>query len=61
MKYSAYSLFSYIQTHADKENREGMYLLAGSHNFLLMESVNQSLAGRSAINNCYYNVSISNK
>ena len=26
-----------------------MYLLAGSHNFLLMESVNQSLAGRTAI------------
>lgn len=43
------SLFSYIQTHTDKENREGMYLLAGSHNFLLMESINQSLAGRTAI------------
>ena len=39
-------LFSYIQTHVDKENKEGMYLLAGSHNFLLMESINQSLAGR---------------
>lgn len=43
------ALFSYIQTHTDKEGREGMYLLAGSHNFLLMESVNQSLAGRTAI------------
>lgn len=43
------SLFSYIQTHTDKEGREGMYLLAGSHNFLLMESINQSLAGRTAI------------
>ncbi|WP_455587606.1 ATP-binding protein [Bacteroides sp.] len=43
------SIFSYIQTHTDKENREGMYLLAGSHNFLLMESINQSLAGRTAI------------
>ncbi len=42
-------LFSYIQTHVDKEGREGMYLLAGSHNFLLMESINQSLAGRTAI------------
>lgn len=30
------SLFSYIQTHTDKENKEGMYMLAGSHNFLLM-------------------------
>jgi len=43
------ALFSYIQTYTDKENREGMYLLAGSHNFLLMESINQSLAGRTAI------------
>ena len=43
------SLFSYIQTHTDKEGREGMYLLAGSHNFLLMESINQSLAGRTAV------------
>ena len=40
------SLFSYIQTYTDKENKEGMYLLAGSHNFLLMENINQSLAGR---------------
>lgn len=42
-------LFSYLQTHIDREGREGMYLLAGSHNFLLMESVNQSLAGRTAV------------
>jgi len=27
------TLFSYIQTHTDKENRERMYLLAGSHNY----------------------------
>lgn len=43
------SLFSYIQTHVDETDEPGMYLLAGSHNFLLMESVNQSLAGRTAI------------
>lgn len=43
------SLFSYIQTHTDKENKEGMFMLAGSHNFLLMENVNQSLAGRTAV------------
>lgn len=43
------SLFSYLQTHIDKTNDPGMYLLAGSHNFLLMESVNQSLAGRTAV------------
>ena len=38
------SLMSYIQTHVDEADETGMYLLAGSHNFLLMESVNQSLA-----------------
>lgn len=43
------SLFSYIQTHVDRTDEPGMYLIAGSHNFLLMESVNQSLAGRTAI------------
>ena len=43
------NLFSYIQTHVDAENKEGMYLLAGSHNFLLMQSVSQSLAGRTAV------------
>lgn len=43
------SLMSYIQTHVDKADTTGIYLLAGSHNFLLMESVNQSLAGRTAI------------
>lgn len=43
------SLFSYLQTHTDIANKEGMYLLAGSQNFLLMESISQSLAGRTAI------------
>jgi len=42
-------LFSYLQTHVDNENREGMYYLAGSQNFLLMQSISQSLAGRTAI------------
>ncbi len=42
-------LFSYIQTHVDKHNRTGMYLLSGSHNFLLMERISQTLAGRTAI------------
>ncbi len=42
-------LFSYLQTHVDTENREGMYYLAGSQNFLLMQSISQSLAGRTAI------------
>lgn len=42
-------LFSYLQTHVDKMGKDGMYLLAGSHNFLLMQSIGQSLAGRTAI------------
>ena len=42
-------LFSYIQTHVDKAGSEGIFLLAGSNNFLLMESIGQSLAGRTAI------------
>lgn len=43
------SLFSYIQTHVDYLNETGVYLLAGSQNFLLSENVNQTLAGRTAI------------
>lgn len=42
-------LFSYIQTIVDTEDRLGRFILTGSHNFLLMESVTQSLAGRCAI------------
>lgn len=42
-------LFSYIQTHVDEKNEAGMYILSGSHNFLLMERISQSLAGRTAV------------
>jgi hypothetical protein len=42
-------LFSYIQTIVDKDNESGSYILSGSHNFLLMENISQSLAGRTAI------------
>ena len=42
-------LFSYIQTRVDEQNGTGMYILSGSHNFLLMERISQSLAGRTAI------------
>ena len=42
-------LFSYIQTHVDEKNETGMYILSGSHNFLLMERISQSLAGRTAV------------
>jgi len=33
------SLFSYIQTKIDDLNRKGMYILSGSQNFLLMQSI----------------------
>ncbi|MBO7467858.1 MAG: ATP-binding protein [Bacteroidaceae bacterium] len=42
-------LFSYLQTHVDEQNETGVYLIAGSHNFLLMEQVSQTLAGRTAV------------
>ena len=43
------SLFSYIQTYVDSIDEPGLFLMSGSHNFLLMNSVNQSLAGRTAV------------
>jgi predicted AAA+ superfamily ATPase len=43
------SLFSYLQTYTDEAGKEGMYLLSGSNNFLLMEKISQSLSGRTAI------------
>lgn len=43
------SLLSYLQTHADKSHEMGMYVLTGSQNFELMEAVDQSLAGRTAL------------
>lgn len=42
-------LFSYLQTHIDLTSEDGMYMLAGSQNFNLLDKVNQSLAGRTAI------------
>ncbi|MBW2738893.1 MAG: AAA family ATPase [Deltaproteobacteria bacterium] len=42
-------LFSYIQTIVDEENRTGQFILTGSQNFLLLESITQTLAGRCAI------------
>ncbi len=41
-------LFSYIQTLVD-QNRQVQFVLTGSSNFLLMESISQTLAGRTAI------------
>ena len=42
-------LFSYLQTHVDEIDEPGMYLLAGSQNFQLMQGISQSLAGRTAL------------
>ncbi|MBU4209953.1 ATP-binding protein [Patescibacteria group bacterium] len=42
-------LFSYLQTLTDEIGKNGMYVLSGSQNFLLMEKISQSLAGRVGI------------
>ena len=41
-------LFSYIQRLVD-ENRQILFVLTGSSNFLLMEKISQTLAGRTAV------------
>jgi len=43
-------IFSYIQIYVDADDAR-QYVLTGSQNFLLMEKINQSLAGRVAIFN----------
>lgn len=42
-------LFSYLQTKVDEDNVMGQYILSGSQNFHLMQSITQSLAGRVAL------------
>jgi len=42
-------LFSHIQLVVDDESQTGMFILSGSQNFLMMERIRQTLAGRSAI------------
>lgn len=42
-------LFSYLQVFTDERNRKGEYILTGSQNFLMMEQITQSLAGRVAL------------
>jgi len=39
-------LFSYLQGILDASDEKGKFILAGSNNFLLLESISQSLAGR---------------
>ena len=43
------ALFSYLQTHIDIAGKKGMYILTGSQNLNMMESISQSLAGRTSI------------
>jgi len=42
-------LFSYIQVFVDEEDQPGRFILSGSQNFLLLRSISQSLAGRTAV------------
>lgn len=40
------SLFSYIQGMIDSSDKDGLFILTGSNNFLLQQSISQTLAGR---------------
>lgn len=42
-------LFSYMQGIIDKEYRPGFFILTGSQNFLMLEKITQTLAGRIAL------------
>lgn len=43
------ALFSYLQGIVDESKEMGKFVLTGSQNFLLLESITQSLAGRVAV------------
>lgn len=45
------SLFRYLKAIIDEDRRPGRFILTGSHNFLLMQGISESLAGRCAILN----------
>ncbi len=42
-------LLSYIKTRIDEDRKPGQWILTGSQNFVLMQNVSQSLAGRAAV------------
>lgn len=46
-------LLSYIQVVVDETNTPGQFILTGSQNLLLMDSISQSLAGRTALATLY--------
>jgi len=39
-------LFSYLQQILDESDKKGLFILTESNNFILQESISQSLAGR---------------
>lgn len=41
-------LLSYIQTHTDKNNLPGEFIITGSENLLMAQTISQTLAGRAA-------------
>ncbi|MBC8412475.1 ATP-binding protein [bacterium] len=43
------SLLSYLQTFVDNSGKNSLFVLTGSRQFELMDSINQSLAGRTAL------------
>jgi len=45
------NIFSYLQTAVDQNQKSGRFILTGSQDFLLMENISQSLAGRIGILN----------
>lgn len=42
-------LFSYLQGVVDRSKKRGQFILTGSHNYLIQQSLTQTLAGRVAI------------
>ena len=42
-------ILSYLQTIVDNDQRKGLFILTGSHQLMLQESISQSLAGRTAL------------
>jgi len=41
-------LFNFLQTQVDKIGKNNQYVISGSNNFMLQQSISQSLAGRAA-------------
>ena len=58
-------LFSYLQQILDESPTTGLFILTGSNNFLIQESISQSLAGRTGqllnMNNLSTEVGVNNK